>query len=187
MSQVDGYELYACPDCGSSLYDPSSGCSHCANKPATESRKATSAARYSFEASPPTPQVDVDEWLRVMLYRSSGSTYQRENNIYRQLADTLVASLADVQIPAEARRSLILMTHLGTYAERQREAAKAEQRRQDANQLRLATQRKSKYPDTLGLENAGHIRCHLCGKHYPKGKFARHLKKRHSIVWNRGK
>lgn len=186
MGQADGYELYLCPDCGSSLYDPASGCSHCRNVPRRDPSETQAEVRYSFEASS-IGEADPEEWLRVMLYRSEGSTHERENHVYRQLTATLAKSLADTDLPTEARQALTLMAKLGGYAESQREAARADKRRRETERERLNAVRAAKPPTHLGLEDSGRVRCHLCGKLFPQKKFARHLKKRHSIVWNVGR
>lgn len=186
MAQADGYELYLCPDCGSSLYDPASGCSHCRNEPRRAPPGTRAEVRYSFEAST-IREADAEEWLRVMLYRSEGSTHQRENHVYRQLTATLEKTLTNADLPTEARQTLTLMAKLGGYAESQRETARADKQRRETERERVNAVRAAKPPTHLGLEDSGRVRCHLCGKLFPKNKFARHLKKRHSIVWNVGR
>lgn len=188
MSQVDGYEIFACPTCGSNLYDPASGCSGCGAKSGGGNQSTeVPSTNINAKAGKPVSDYQPDEWVRLMLYRSSGSARERENNIYKSLVSELAQELAGIVMPEKARIIIDRMIALGAHSERRGAKAKADREAAQAEEKRLGAARKARAaatPHFSTLSADATVRCHLCGKSFPKKKFKRHLKQRHSIVWN---
>lgn len=175
MSQVDGYELFACPDCGYMPYDPGSTCSCCKGLGLAEANNLSPSMRYDFPVdSNGAEVVSPTEWVRIMLLRADGNFDQRENSIYRGLVAELLKELSDAAIPMGARQLLLRLEELGRFLAVQRQEAARKHRAEMAAQRQENSRRNAQRFAVGDL-----IPCPRCTARVRKKNLERHIRKVH--------
>lgn len=175
MSQVDGYELFACPDCGHIPFDPGSTCSRCTGLGLAEANNLRPNIRYDFSVDPKgTEAVSPTEWVRIMLLRANGNLEQRENSIYRGLVAELLKELSDAAIPQGARQLLLRLEELGRFLAIQRQDAARKQQTEMAAQRLEAGRRNARRRAVDDF-----ISCPQCKTRVRPKNLKRHIRKVH--------
>lgn len=175
MAQVDGYELFACPECGYMPYDPGSTCSRCQGLGLAEVNNQRPNIRYDFSVDPNgTEVVSPTEWVRIMLQRANGNLEQRENSIYRGLVAELIKEMSDATIPMSARQLLTRLEEIGIFLAAQRQEAARKHQAEMAAQRQEAGRRNAQRFAVGDL-----IPCPHCKARVRKKNLERHLRKVH--------